>query len=381
MKRELQLMQSKFGKTRIESIIRKLRVFSLEVPSWGFGRGGTRFGVFPDGTEAVTVFDKIKAAGKVKKRTGVVRTVALHIPWDKCDYAELKKALKREGLKCGTINSNTFQPRDEGPLDYRLRYGSLTNPCDEVRRASIDHNIECIRIARQLDSGILTIWLPDGTNSPGQLSLYRQAELLEDSLKKIYKSLGPKMKLLLEYKFFEPAFYATAIPDYGRSSALVSALGSKAKVLVDTGHHALGTNIEQVVTFLIRSGMLGGFHFNDHKYADDDLAAGSIDPAQLFRIFLALVEGEVRKHVRIGDIAFMIDQNHNIKDPVEEMLESVDNIMEAYAKALLVDLKMLWKAQAKCDVSCADAIVNDALKTDTRPLVTASRTSARRLTR
>jgi len=373
MKAEMKLLRRKFGAAKIERVLRKLRAFKLEVPSWGFGRGGTRFGSFADGSEAKTIFEKVAAAGRVKKRTGVVKSVALHIPWDECDYARLKRALAKAGLKAGTINSNTFQPREAGPLDWRLRYGSLTNPRADVRNAAVEHNIDCIRIAKKLDSRILTIWLPDGTNSPGQLSLYTQAELLEDSLRRIYRKLAPGMRMLLEYKFFEPAFYATALPDYGRAAEVVAKLGPKASVLVDTGHHPLGANIEQIVTFLVRSGRLGGFHFNDHKYADDDLAAGSIDPAQLFRIFLALVEGEARRHIRIAQVAFMIDQSHNIKDPVEEMVESVDNIMEAYAKALLVDLRALWKAQNACDASGADAVVSDAFKTDVRPLVKASR--------
>ena len=277
MNDELRLLTRKFGKPKIDAAIRRLRNFKLEVPSWGFGRGGTRFGVYPDGTEAKTVLEKIAAAGRVRKMFPVVRSVALHFPWDQWDLDEILAACRRARLKPGAINSNTFSVRPEGPLDWRLRYGSLTNPDGELRRAAVEHHLDCIRIAKKLGSAILSVWLPDGTNSPGQLSLYEQAELLEDSLRKVYRGLGRGMRMLIEYKCFEPAFYSTAIADYGRAAALAEKLGGRAAVLVDTGHHPLGTNIEQIVTFLIRSGRLGGFHFNDHKYADDDLATGSID--------------------------------------------------------------------------------------------------------
>jgi L-rhamnose isomerase/sugar isomerase len=281
--------------------------------------------------------------------------------------------LKKSGVDAGSINSNLFSMREEGPLDSSLRFGSLTHPEKKVRDASIRHNLDCIEYMRILGSGTLVIWLPDGTNSPGQMSLYDQADRLEDSLKHIYKSLGRDERLLIEYKLFEPAFYATAIQDYARSLDLCRKLGDKAFVLVDLGHHAHGVNVEQIVAHLLRQGKMGGFHFNDSYYADDDLATGSLHPHKLYRIFCSLVEGELRGYTPVHKLALMIDQSHNVKNPLEELIESVENIEIAYAKSLLVDFKALWKVQDKCDPSSADRILNNAFLVDVRPILAQSR--------
>jgi len=369
---EFELLAAKFGRKRIDQAVKRVAALAIEVPSWGFGRGGTRFGRYPTGKEAGTAAQRIAAAGKFHKRTGKGGTVALHFPWDgttAADIAALKRYLKKAGVRPGTINLNLFSPRDKGPLDARLRFGSLTCPVPSVRQASVAHGLECIRIMRKLGSDAIVLWLPDGTNSPGQMSMFDQADYLDESAKSVCKALRGREKMLVEYKLFEPGFYSTAIQDYARSRSLCRMLGPKAKVLVDLGHHAHGVNVEQIIAHLVREGDLGGFHFNDSYCADDDLATGSLHPHQIFRIMCTLVEGERRGFQRIDKIAFMIDQSHNIKDPLEEMVESAQNIEIAYAKALLVDWDALKQAQDKCDASRADAILNDAFLTDVRPIL------------
>jgi len=373
------LLSEQFGGSLVESVVEQVAQLPVEVPSWGFGRGGTRFGTFRTGKEAKTVTGRIKAAGQFRALTGKGQTVAIHIPWDgekKTEIGALAKLLKKAGVKAGSINCNLFTPRKRGPLDARLRFGSLTNPVDAVRKASVQHNLDCIDIMRRLGSDTLVLWLPDGTNSPGQLSLYDQADLLETSLRAICRKLRKGEKILVEYKYFEPGMYATAIQDYGRSRSLCRMLGPKAKVLLDLGHHAPTTNVEHVVALLVRGGDLGGFHFNDHAYADDDLATGSLNPGQLFRIMCNLVEGERRGFGDVRTLALMIDQSHNIKDPLTELVESLTNIETAYAKALLVDGAALRKAQLACDASRGDAILRDAFLTDVRPLLAKARAMA-----
>jgi L-rhamnose isomerase/sugar isomerase len=337
----------------------KLAAFKIEVPSWGFGRAGTRFGVYSDGTEPTNARQKLAMAGLCHRLTGSTPTVALSFPRDGDDCDLIRRHLNEEGLKAGAINSDSCTPR-EAPLDYRLKWGSLTNPLPEVRQAAIRHQLDCVAIMGKLDSKFLSLWLHDGTNSPGQLSLFEQARLLEDALQEIYAALAPGQEILIEYKFFEPGFYATAIADWGRSYTLCEKLGDRARVLVDLGHHPLGTNIEQVVANLQDLGRLGGFHFNDKKYADDDLATGSMDPFQLFRIFNVLVEADLRGLQNINEIAFMIDQSHCLKDPLEEMLESVDNIQRAYVQALSVDREALKEAEKKADPERGDQILKSA---------------------
>ena len=373
-------LEDHVGKKRLERALELLGSLAIEVPSWGFGRGGTRFGAYPSPGDAKSVADKLKRAGEFHQRTGQGRTVALHFPWDGStakDVQEIKAALKKHGLKAGAVNSNLFSMREAGDLDYRVRYGSLTNPDKKVRAASVQHNLDCLRIMRELDSTILSLWLPDGSNSPGQMSLYDQADRLDKCIDEIAGEMKKGEILLIEYKIFEPGMYSTAIPDYGRSLALCRRAGKNAGVLVDLGHHAPTTNIEHIVALLIREERLGGFHFNDKKYADDDLACGSIDPAQLFRIFVSILEGCERQLVKLRDIAFMIDECHQIKDPLEEMIESATNIEIALAKAALVDFDKLWKRQRDCRISEADALLTDAFLTDVRPLVDKAREARR----
>jgi L-rhamnose isomerase/sugar isomerase len=343
----------------LKDVKSKVATFKVEVPSWGFGRAGTRFAVYCDGTEAESSRERLALAGLCHRLTGSTPTVALAFPRDGGDYDLIRRHLEEEGLKAGAINSDSFSPR-QAPLDYRLRWGSLTNPLPEVRRAAIQHQLDCIQIMRKLNSKSLSLWLHDGTNSPGQISLFEQARLLEGALQEIYQALAPDQVIFIEYKFFEPGFYATAIPDWGRAYALCEELGDRASVLVDLGHHPLGTNIEQVVANLQGLGKLGGFHFNDKKYADDDLATGSVDPFQLFRIFNVLVEADLEGLQKINDVAFMIDESHCLKDPLEEMLEAVDNIQRAYVLALSVDRKALRDAQKKADAELADQILKNA---------------------
>lgn len=346
-----------------DEILARLGRFHVEVPSWGFSRGGTRFGVYRDGTEAETIEDKIADAALVHRLTGATPSIALHFPWDGStqeDVGRLGDALRREGIRAGAINSNTFSVRQSGPLDFRLRLGSLTSPFPEIRAAAVEHHLDCISIMRQLGSKLLSVWLPDGTNSPGQGSFFDQRHFLEEGLSQIYGELRNDEWMLLEYKLFEPGFYSTAIADWGKAYTLCRALGPRAMVLVDLGHHPLGVNIEQIVADLCALGRLGGFHFNDKKYADDDLATGSIDPYQLFRIFATLIEADARGLIHLDELPFMIDQSHMIKHPVEEMLESVDSLQRAYAQSLAVDWKGLAKARAEGDVSAADVIFRRA---------------------
>ena len=378
MSEPIQHLIDHFGKGRIDDAIERVGTLPIEVPSWGFGRGGTRFAAYSDGTEPVTPEEKIEAAGHFHDLTGKGATIALHFPWDgstKSDVRGLKKHLKKAGVRAGSINANLFTPRDKGPLGSTLRYGSLTHPHKKVRGASVKHCLDCIEYMRILDTDTFVLWLPDGTNSPGQMSMYDQADRLEESLRKVSKALDKDDTMLIEYKLFEPAFYATAIQDYGRSLYLAWLLGDNAKVLVDLGHHAHGANVEQIIAHLVRQGKLGGFHFNDSFYADDDLASGSIHPHQIFRIFVNLVEGEMRGYIPVNDLALMIDQSHNVKDPFEELIESVENIETAYARSLLVDFNALGKAQDALDASMADRILMGAFNTDVRPILAAARRS------
>jgi L-rhamnose isomerase / sugar isomerase len=348
-----------------DEVFAKISRFHVEVPSWGFSRGGTRFGVYLDGTEAQTIEEKIADAALTHRLTGATPTVALHFPWDgggPGDYDRLKKSLRKEGIRAGAINSNSFSVRPDGALDFRLRLGSLTNPFPDVRAAAIEHHRECIDIMRTLDSKLLSVWLADGTNSPGQGSFFDVREYLIEGLSAVYADLREDEWMLVEYKFFEPGFYSTAIPDWGTAYTLCQAIGPRAKVLVDLGHHPLGVNIEQVVSHLAMLGRLGGFHFNDKKYGDDDLASGSIDPYQLFRIFATLVEADARGSIRIDELAFMIDESHMIKHPVEEMLESVEALQRAYVQALAVNWQQLAKARSAGDPSAADAILRCAFQ-------------------
>lgn len=346
----------------IEEIKRALKDQHIETPSWGYADSGTRFKVFKQPGAATTPSEKIADAAQVHKFTGVAPSVALHIPWDKVeDYSELKRYAASLDISLGAINPNLFQDDD-----YKL--GSLCHPKAAVRRKAIDHMLECIEIAEMVDSDILSLWLADGTNYPGQGSFRGRKHRLIESLQEVYEAMPDTMRLLVEYKFFEPAFYHTDIGDWGMALMVAGKLGERAQVLVDLGHHPLGTNIEQIVALLLDEGRLGGFHFNSKKYADDDLTAGSIKPYELFLIFNQLIDGERDPDVEM-DVAYMLDQSHNVKPKIEAMIQSVVNVQTAYARALLVDHEGLEAAQLAGEVVDAEETLLDAYRTDVRPLL------------
>ena len=333
----------------------------IELPSWAFGNSGTRFKVFSQPGVPRTPEEKIADAAVVHKHTGVAPSVALHIPWDKVDdYAALAAYAKGQGVRLGAINSNVFQDDD-----YKL--GSVTNPDPRIRRKATDHLLECVDIMDLTGSRDLKLWFSDGTNYPGQDDLWERQDRLSEALHEVYERLGDDQRMLLEYKFFEPAFYATDVPDWGTSYAHCLELGPKATVCIDTGHHAPGTNIEFIVAFLLRAKKLGAFDFNSRFYADDDLMVGAADPFQLFRIMNEIVRGDALDPDR--GIAFMLDQCHNIEAKIPAIIRSVMNVQEATAKALLVDRDALRKAQQEGDVLAANAALMDAYNTDVRPLL------------
>jgi L-rhamnose isomerase/sugar isomerase len=338
---------------------------AIELPSWAFGNSGTRFKVFAQPGVPRDPYEKIADAAQVHRVTGLAPTVALHIPWDKVEnYAELRRHAEDHGVALGTINSNTFQDDD-----YKL--GSVTHSDPRIRQKAIDHHYECIDIMGETGSRDLKIWLADGTNYPGQDDIRARQDRLADSLAKIYERIGEAQRLVLEYKFFEPAFYHTDVPDWGTSYAQVAALGDRAMVCLDTGHHAPGTNIEFIVMQLLRLGKLGSFDFNSRFYADDDLIVGAADPFQLFRILYEVVRGG--GYGRDSGVAFMLDQCHNIEDKIPGQIRSVLNVQEMTARALLVDGEALAAAQAAGDVLAANGILMDAFYTDVRPGLAAYR--------
>ncbi|NPV08077.1 MAG: L-rhamnose isomerase [Anaerolineae bacterium] len=346
----------------VESVKAALKAQRIETPSWGYGDSGTRFKVFAQAGAARTPFEKVADAAQVHRFTGVCPTVALHIPWDMVDdFGELKSYAENLGMRLGAINPNLFQ-EDE----YKL--GSLAHPDEAVRQKAVEHVLECTRIAQEVESGIISLWLADGTNYPGQDSIRGRKRRLEASLVEIYQSLPARQRLLIEYKFYEPAFYLTDIPDWGTAYALSLRLGQRAQVLVDLGHHPLGTNVEQIVAFLLDEGKLGGFHFNARKYGDDDLTTGSINPYELFLIYSELVDAERDPAVDM-DVAYMIDQSHNVKPKIEAMIQSVVQIQEAYAKALLVDREALAEHQQAGNIVAAEETLRAAYDTDVRPLL------------
>jgi L-rhamnose isomerase/sugar isomerase len=336
------------------------RQLVIETPSWGYGDSGTRFGVFPQPGRPRDVFEKIDDAAEVHRLTGTAGAVALHFPWDAVDdHAELRAYIEARGLRVGAVNPNLFQDPD-----YKL--GSLTHPDAAIRERAIAHMLECLEIASELGSGAQSLWLADGTNYPGQDDLRGRRRRLLDSLARVYAELPAGQELLVEYKFFEPAFYATDLADWGSALLTCLKLGERARVLVDLGHHAQGVNIEQIVAFLAEEGRLGGFHFNNRKYADDDLIVGSVNPFELFLIFVELAAIETLPRLTI-------DQSHNVEAKVEAMVLSVVNLQEAYAKALLVDRDALHAAQAAGDVLGGHAVLLDAFNTDVRPACAAAR--------
>lgn len=350
---------------KIDEIKNKLKAQRIETPSWGYNDSGTRFKVFHQPGAARNIYERLQDAAQVNKFTGICPSVAIHIPWDKVkDFKKLKQYAKSLRLKIGAINPNLFQDDD-----YKL--GSICNPNPTVRRKAINHILECIEIAKEVDSTILSLWFADGTNYPGQDSIRTRKKLMEDCLKEVYSLLPDNMRMLIEYKFFEPAFFHTDISDWGISYVLTKKLGEKAQVLVDIGHHPQGTNIAQIVAFLLDERKLGGFHFNDRKYADDDLTLGSINPYKLFLIYNEIVDAQ--KDINLKEdvelIAFMIDQSHNVKPKIEAMIQSVVNAQIAYAKALLVEREKLVKAQNEGNIIEAEQILINTFQTDVKPLL------------
>ena len=340
-------------------VLERLAEQEIELPSWAFGNSGTRFKVFTQRGVPRDPFEKIADAAQVHALTGLAPRVALHIPWDKVDdYAALKAHARGLGVELGTVNSNTFQ-------DDEYMLGSLTHADKTVRQRAIDHHIECIGIMDETGSADLKIWLADGTNYPGQGDIRSRQEWLLESLHQIYEHLGPQQRMVLEYKFFEPAFYHTDVPDWGTSFAHVSELGDQAFVCLDTGHHAPGTNIEFIVAQLLRLGKLGSFDFNSRFYADDDLIVGAADPFQLFRILYEVIRGG--GYGRDSGVAFMLDQCHNVERKIPGQIRSVLNVQEMTARALLVDRDALTQAQIAGDVLGANGILMDAFYTDVRP--------------
>jgi L-rhamnose isomerase / sugar isomerase len=348
-----------------DAVLAELRTLEIETPSWGYADSGTRFRVFPWPGAARTAEEKIADAALVHRLTGACPSVAIHIPWDRTDdWGELRRSAEEQGVRIGAVNPNLFQ-------DDEYRLGSFCHPDAAVRRQALEHCLECVEIAVAVGSTDISLWLADGTNYPGQDDLRSRFRRLVVGLEELYAAMPEGMRLLVEYKFFEPAFYSTDLPDWGTAALVCRTLGPRAQVLVDTGHHPLGTNIEQIVALLLAEGLLGGFHFNNRKYADDDLIVGAIDPFELFRIMSEIAAGRRDRSTAetAGRIAFMIDQSHNVEGKIDAMIQSVVNIQTAYAKALLVDRERLTEAQLAGDVLGAHRVLVEAFETDVRPLL------------
>ena len=353
----------------VEAVKTALKNQRIETPSWGYANSGTRFKAFAWPGAATTTHQKLDDAAMVHKMTGIAPTVAVHIPWDKPedgDYDAMGQYAKEQGIAIGAVNPNVFQ-------DDEYKLGSLGSPDPGVQEQALDHILECCEIMEKVDSDALSLWFADGTNYAGQDNLRARKRRFERHLATVYDHLPAGGRMLIEYKFFEPAFYSTDIPDWGTAYAWALKLGPQAQVLVDLGHHAQGVNIEQIVGFLLDEGRLGGFHFNNRKYADDDLIVGSSNPYELFLIFHELASGEVSEDDTVREtaqnIAYMIDQCHNIEGKVAPMIYSVLNCQEAYAKALVVPRKQLAAAQDAGEVLAAHKLITDAFRTDVRPLL------------
>ncbi len=346
-----------------QALLERLLRLRIEIPSWGFADTGTRFGKFLQPAAARTIEEKLEDAGEVQRRTGICPTVAIHVLWDFPNGwdPQVAQRAKQLGVKIGSIAPNLFQ-------DQCYKYGSLANGDPQVRARAVQHCLDSIELAKKAGSSALSLWLGDGTNHPGQDSIRDRKHRLADCLAQIHAALPDEMTLLLEYKPFEPAFYHTDIADWGMAYIFARQAGPQAKVLVDFGHHFPGQNIEQIVAWLLDENMLGGFHFNDHKYADDDLTFSSIDPYAAFRVFHEIVSAAGRSASPV-DIAYMVDQSHNLKPKIAEMIQTVTMIHELFAKALLVDGAKLAGAQARADIVAAESALRDAFFTDTRPLV------------
>ena len=350
---------------KAEKVFRGLEAFRIEIPSWGFANTGTRFGKFQQPAAATTIDEKFSDAGQVHQLTGVCPTIALHVQWDFPEGINSTNAIKQlavqHRVQPGSINPNLFQ-------DQQYKFGSFGNPDKKTRDAALQHSKESIEIARILQSRDISMWFADGSNYPGTANIRRRKQWFEENLKAAHAELSPTQRLLVEYKPFEPAFYHTDIADWGMALLLARSAGPRAKVLVDTGHHYLSQNIEQIVAWLLSEEMLGGFHFNDRRYADDDLTIGSIDPYQVFRIFHEILYFE-RETGKSADIAYMIDQSHNLKGKIEAMIQTVTMAQMLFSKAAIVDHEALADAQNKCELVRAESLLQDAFATDVRPAI------------
>ncbi|KRF42322.1 L-rhamnose isomerase [Paenibacillus sp. Soil787] len=349
----------------------KLKALKVETPSWGYGDSGTRFKVYKQNGVPRNPFEKFEDAAQVHKLTGVCPSVAIHIPWDKVDdYAKLKQHAADLGVSIGAVNPNLFQEDD-------YIFGSVTNSNEAIRRKATDHLLECVDIAKTVGSDVLSLWFADGSNYPGQVDIRARKTWMYEALKEMYGAMTPSMRMLIEYKFYEPAFYHTDLADWGMAFNLANKLGPQAEVLVDTGHHPQGTNIEHIVTYLLDENKLGGFHFNSRKYGDDDLIVGSVNPYELFLIFYQIIDAANDKNPQIrqaaNNIAYMIDQSHNIERKIPAMLRSVLNVQTQYAKALLINLDEVRDAQERQDVLGAEDAVRKAFEFDVTPLLQAVR--------
>ncbi len=357
----------------IDAVTKAVANFKVAIPSWGVGTGGTRFGRFPGKGEPCNVFEKLEDCAVIHKLTGATPTVSLHLPWDKTDdYKALREHAAALGLGFDAMNSNTFQDQVGQPLSYK--FGSLTHTDAAVREQAIKHNIDCIKAGALLGSRALTVWIGDGANFPGQTHLGRAFERYLESTAQIYKALPEDWRMFIEHKMYEPAFYATVIQDWGSSLMAAQALGPKAFCLVDLGHHAPNVNIEMIVARLVHAQRLGGFHFNDSKYGDDDLDAGSIEPFRLFLVFNELVEAELAKAPDFRP-AHMLDQSHNVTDPVESLMTSAIELQRAYAQALIVERGRLHEYRIGNDVLMAAQTLKRGFTTDVTPILAQARVS------
>ena len=361
------------GLNNIEALVQKLIDFNVAIPSWALGTGGTRFGRFSGAGEPGNLEEKMEDVGLLHALNRSSGAISLHIPWDIPEnYAAIKTLAAQLGLKFDAVNSNTFQDQNDQPLSYK--FGSLQHVDKAVRKQAIDHNIEVIKHGIELGSKALTVWLSDGSCFPGQLNFRKAFQNTLESLREIYSALPADWKVFVEYKAYEPNFYSMTVGDWGQSLLYTNKLGDKAYTLVDLGHHLPNANIEQIVALLLMEGKLAGFHFNDSKYGDDDVTVGSMKPYQLFLIFNELVEGmDARGMDHANDLGWMIDASHNVKDPLEDLLQSVEAIMISYTQALLVDRKKLNEAQQRNDVVAAQEILQNTFRTDVRAIVAEAR--------
>lgn len=346
----------------VRSLESAIEAFEIETPSWGYGNSGTRFGVFREPGAARNLAERLADAAQVHRVTGVCPSVAIHIPWDKVDdFAAMRRQARKLGVRIGAVNPNVFQEKD-------YKYGSLTNVSRRIRKKAMDAILECIDIMKRVDSKILSLWFADGSNYPGQVDMRRRKRWMQEALAEIHGRLPRGSRMLVEYKLFEPGFYHTDICDWGMAALMCQHAGKNAQVLVDLGHHAHGVNIEFVVTSLLDEGLLGGFHFNNRKNADDDLTVGSINPYEVFLIFVEILAAE-RAGIVKRPIAYMIDQSHIIKQKIEAMIQSVMNIQTAYARALLIDRGRLAEVRKRNDAVDAERVLQEAYLTDVRPLL------------